>query len=72
MSGRSEVSATTAFRIAKLMGVSLYDVLAGTAFPPGVCKHCGRSSEESPASAAVTSNVTAALTIKHAARFRQP
>ena len=44
-SGRREVSTTIAFRIAKLMGVSLYDVLAGTAFPPGTCKHCGRSND---------------------------
>ncbi|HWU87637.1 MAG TPA: hypothetical protein VN253_10205 [Kofleriaceae bacterium] len=39
--GRTEVSAALAFRIAKLLGVSIADVLAGTAFPPGTCRHCG-------------------------------
>jgi hypothetical protein len=46
MSGRTEVSVTIAFRVAKLMGASIYDVINGTALPPGVCKHCGRSNEE--------------------------
>jgi hypothetical protein len=45
LQGRSEVSVTIAFRIAKMMDVSLHDVLTGTALPPGTCKHCGRSSE---------------------------
>jgi hypothetical protein len=42
MAGRYEVSASVAFRVAKVLDVSLYDVLDGTALPPGVCKHCGR------------------------------
>lgn len=42
MAGRYEVSTTVAFRVAKTLDVSLHDVLAGTALPPGVCKHCGR------------------------------
>jgi hypothetical protein len=45
MSGRVEVSVTVAFRVAKLLDANLHDVLAGTALPPGVCKHCGRSNE---------------------------
>jgi hypothetical protein len=46
MSGRTEVSVTIAFRVARLMNVSIYDVIRGTALPPGVCKHCGHPSEE--------------------------
>jgi DNA-binding XRE family transcriptional regulator len=46
MCGRTEVSVTIAFRVARLMNVSLYDVINGTALPPGVCKHCGRSQDE--------------------------
>jgi hypothetical protein len=41
MAERSEVSAALAFRVAKLLDVSLHHVLTGTALPPGVCKHCG-------------------------------
>ena len=44
--GRTEVSATVAFRIAKMLDVSLHHVLTGTALPPGTCKHCGRPSAE--------------------------
>jgi hypothetical protein len=39
--GRCEVSATLAFRVARLLNVSLHHVLTGTALPPGTCKHCG-------------------------------
>jgi len=46
LSGRVEVSVTIAFRVARLMNVSIYDVISGTGLPPGVCKHCGRSQEE--------------------------
>lgn len=42
MAGRYEVSPSVAFGVAKVLDVSLHDVLAGTALPPGVCKHCGR------------------------------
>jgi hypothetical protein len=42
-SGRTEVSTTIAFRIAKLLNVSLYDVLKGSALPPNTCPHCGRA-----------------------------
>jgi hypothetical protein len=44
MAGRNEVSATFAFRVAKVLDVSLHHVLSGTALPPGTCKHCGRPS----------------------------
>jgi hypothetical protein len=40
--GRAEVSTTIAFRIAKLLEVSLHDVLQGTALPKDLCPHCGR------------------------------
>jgi hypothetical protein len=46
MTGRTEVSVTVAFRVAKLMNASIYDVINGTALPPGVCRHCGRSNDE--------------------------
>jgi len=39
--GRTEVSTTIAFRIAKLLDVSLHDVLKGTALPQPTCPHCG-------------------------------
>ena len=40
--GRTEVSTTIAFRIAKLLEVSLHDVLQGLAVPKNTCPHCGR------------------------------
>ena len=45
MSERAEVSATVAFRVAKVLDVSLHHVLAGEALPPGTCKHCGHPIE---------------------------
>jgi DNA-binding XRE family transcriptional regulator len=45
MSGRVEVGVTIAFRVAKLMNASIYDVINGTALPASVWKHCGMSSE---------------------------
>lgn len=45
LQGRTEPSVTIAFRIAKMLDVSLHDVLAGTALPPGTCKHCGRAND---------------------------
>lgn len=42
LQGRTEPSVTIAFRIAKMLDVSLHHVLTGTALPPGTCKHCGR------------------------------
>jgi hypothetical protein len=41
-SGRSEVSTTIAFRIAKLLEVSLHDVIQGIALPKPTCPHCGK------------------------------
>ena len=41
MAGRYEISTSVAFRVAKAFDVSLHDVLAGRALPPGVCRHCG-------------------------------
>jgi len=41
-SGRSEVSTTIAFRIAKLLEVSLHDVLQGLAIAKPTCPHCGK------------------------------
>jgi len=49
MAGRYEVSASVAFRVAKVPDVSLHDVLDGTALPPGGCKHCGRPGARHPA-----------------------
>jgi hypothetical protein len=40
--GRTEVSTTIAFRIAKLLEVSLHDVLQGLALPKPTCPHCGK------------------------------
>lgn len=39
--GRTEVSTTIAFRIAKLLELSLHDVLQGSALPKQTCPHCG-------------------------------
>lgn len=40
--GRTEVSTTIAFRIARLLQVSLHDVIQGNALPKNACPHCGR------------------------------
>ena len=45
LQGRTEASVTIAFRIAKMLDVSLHHVLTGTALPPGPCKHCGMQSD---------------------------
>jgi hypothetical protein len=47
--GSVRITTTIAFRVAKALDVSLYDLLAGTATPPNVCPHCGN---ELPAKAA--------------------
>jgi hypothetical protein len=41
--GRIRITTTIAFRVAKTLDVSLYDLLAGTATPPNVCPHCGNA-----------------------------
>lgn len=45
MAGRTEVSATIAFRVAKALDVSLHHVLTGEALPPGTCRHCGHQND---------------------------
>ena len=45
--GRTEVSTTIAFRIAKLLEVSLHDVIQGIALPKPTCPHCGKVLAES-------------------------
>ena len=45
MAKRSKVSTTIAFRVAKLLNVSLYHVLTGEALPHGTCRHCGMPSD---------------------------
>jgi hypothetical protein len=45
-SERAEVSAMIAFRVARLLDVSLHHVLTGEALPPGTCRHCGHPIEE--------------------------
>jgi hypothetical protein len=40
--GRTDVSTTIAFRVAKLLEVSLHDVLQGSALPKKTCPHCGK------------------------------
>lgn len=46
MSGRCEVSVAIAFRAAKVLGASVYDVIAGRAVPADTCKHCGKEPGE--------------------------
>jgi hypothetical protein len=41
LAARAEVSATLAFRVAKILDVSLHHVLSGEALPAGTCRHCG-------------------------------
>jgi hypothetical protein len=40
--GRAGVSTTIAFRIAKLLEVSLHDVIQGLVVPKNTCPHCGK------------------------------
>ena len=46
MAGRRAVSALIAFRVARAFDAPISAVLAGAALPPGTCRHCGRSNEE--------------------------
>jgi hypothetical protein len=46
MSGRCEVSVTVAFRTAKVLDASIYDVIAGKAIPADTCTHCGKEPNE--------------------------
>ena len=43
VSGRAEVSATLAFRVAKFIDAPISQVLIGEALPSGTCRHCGRN-----------------------------
>lgn len=46
MSERVEVSVVIAFRVAKVLGASIYDVIAGKALPEGTCRSCGKEPGE--------------------------
>ncbi len=46
MSGRVEISVVIAFRVAKVLGVSIYDVIDGRALPDGTCRSCGKEPGE--------------------------
>jgi hypothetical protein len=46
MAERAEVTTALAFRVAKVLDVSLHHVLTGEAIPPGTCRHCGRANKE--------------------------
>lgn len=39
--GRSGVTPTMALRVARFVGMSVDDLLAGKYAPPGTCPHCG-------------------------------
>jgi hypothetical protein len=41
--GHGPVSASMAFRVARLAGVTVDDVLVGKFPPPGTCPHCGHA-----------------------------
>lgn len=43
---RQPPSPTTVFRIARLAGVGIDDVLTGKYPPPGTCPHCGHRKED--------------------------
>lgn len=45
MAKRCEVSVTVAFRAAKVLDASIYDVIAGKALPAETCTHCGRAND---------------------------
>ena len=46
MTGKSEVSVAIAFLAAKVLGASIYDVIAGRAVPAGTCRSCGKEPGE--------------------------
>ncbi|HWO20736.1 MAG TPA: hypothetical protein VNO30_18340 [Kofleriaceae bacterium] len=45
MAERAEVSTALAFRVAKVLDVSLHHVLSGEALPAGTCRNCGHPSD---------------------------
>ncbi len=40
--GKRAVSVTAAFQVARFVGNSIDDLLAGKNMPPGTCPHCGK------------------------------
>ena len=46
MTGKSEVSVAIAFRAAKVLEASIYDVIAGRGVPADTCAHCGKATSE--------------------------
>lgn len=46
MSGRVEISVVIAFRVARVLDASIYDVIAGRALPDGTCRSCGKEPGE--------------------------
>jgi len=46
VSGRRNVTASLAVRVARLVEVSIDDLLAGKTLPPRTCPHCGRAPDE--------------------------
>lgn len=43
---RPEVNAEIAFRVAKVLDASIYDVIAGRALPDGTCRGCDKEPSE--------------------------
>jgi hypothetical protein len=50
LGGKCAVGPTVAFRVARLAGVGVDDLLAGRFPAPGTCPHCGHCEAPSPAS----------------------
>lgn len=46
MAGKCEVSVAIAFRTAKVLDASIYDVIAGRGVPADTCTHCGKATSE--------------------------
>lgn len=45
LAGRKAASPTMAFRVARLAGVGIDDLLAGRFPPPDTCQHCGHQAK---------------------------
>jgi len=54
VAGGHVVSASIAFRVARLAGVGVDDVLQGRYPPPGTCPHCGHPALPIPGDAPTT------------------
>lgn len=46
MTGKCEVSVAIAYRAAKVLDASIYDVIGGRALPEGTCRSCGKEPGE--------------------------